>query len=421
MKKIDEMRTEYRREDLGKGVRGKHYAAFKKGSNLVLLTPELAKIFPNTEAGNTDYRYDTLDRLTAATYTNQTPAQTDEAYSYDPVANRLTDARTADSTWVYNENNQLTQISNGAGTLSYTYDANGNSKTQTDSANAANTRNFVYDIDNRLTEVRDADNVLIAAYSYDPFGRRISKDAGTQKTYYFYNAEGLIAEADAFGQVTKSYGYAPGSTFTTNPLWQKSGTAYYTYQNDHLGTPQKMVSQTGAVVWSATYDAFGKATVDSASSITNNLRFPGQYEDAETGLHYNWHRYYDPSTGRYSTSDSIGLLGGINEYAYVEGNAIGNFDPRGLASYHLLGELGKAFTSTLFGKNAAQRGEENGREIGKKITIPSPGSGSTCYSVCTTACLPTLDVKFPSFVTDQLESCTNGCTSECRDRQFCRK
>lgn len=52
MKKSDEMRAEYRREDLGKGVRGKHYAEFQKGSNLVLLTPELAKIFPNNEAVN---------------------------------------------------------------------------------------------------------------------------------------------------------------------------------------------------------------------------------------------------------------------------------------------------------------------------------------------------------------------------------
>jgi hypothetical protein len=52
MKKADEMRTEYRREDLGKGVRGKHYAEFKKGSNLVLLTPELSKIFPSNEAVN---------------------------------------------------------------------------------------------------------------------------------------------------------------------------------------------------------------------------------------------------------------------------------------------------------------------------------------------------------------------------------
>ena len=52
MKKADEMRAEYRREDLGKGVRGKHYAEFKKGSNLVLLTPELSKIFPTNEAVN---------------------------------------------------------------------------------------------------------------------------------------------------------------------------------------------------------------------------------------------------------------------------------------------------------------------------------------------------------------------------------
>ena len=50
MKKVDEMRAEYRREDLGKGTRGKHYAEFKKGSNLVLLTPELSKIFPTNEA-----------------------------------------------------------------------------------------------------------------------------------------------------------------------------------------------------------------------------------------------------------------------------------------------------------------------------------------------------------------------------------
>jgi hypothetical protein len=53
MKKVEEMRVEYRREDLGKGVRGKHYEEFKKGSNLVLLTPELSKIFPTNEAVNT--------------------------------------------------------------------------------------------------------------------------------------------------------------------------------------------------------------------------------------------------------------------------------------------------------------------------------------------------------------------------------
>ena len=196
---------------------------------------------------------------------------------------------------------------------------------------------------NRLIEVHDAANAIIATYRYDPFGRRLSKTLTTttgqgSSTYYFYSAEGLIAEADSNGQIIQSYGYAPGSTFTTNPLWTKLSTAgtatYYTYQNDHLGTPQKLLNQSGITVWSATYDAFGRATIDPASTITNNLRFPGQYADQETGLHYNWMRFYDPTTGRYVTSDPIGLYGGINTYTYVGGMPMNGIDPVGLAVGH---------------------------------------------------------------------------------------
>jgi len=82
------------------------------------------------------------------------------------------------------------------------------------------------------------------------------------------------------------------------------------------------------VQWQAQYEAFGK-TAPSVENVTSNLRFPGQYYDAESGLHYNWNRYYDPDTGRYVTSDPIGLEGGLNTYGYVEGNPLSSIDPVG--------------------------------------------------------------------------------------------
>ena len=99
--------------------------------------------------------------------------------------------------------------------------------------------------------------------------------------------------------------------------------------NDHLGTPQKMTDSTGTVVWSADYKPFGEATV-MVSTITNNLRFPGQYYDAETGLNYNYYRDYNPIIGRYIEADPLGLQGGMNLYGYVSGNPINLKDPTGL-------------------------------------------------------------------------------------------
>ncbi len=112
------------------------------------------------------------------------------------------------------------------------------------------------------------------------------------------------------------------------------GDIYYVH-NDHLGTPVKMTNALGFIVWQAVYDPFGKATVDEdvdgdGQNIEMNVRFPGQYYDAESGLHYNYFRTYDPSLGRYITSDPIGLFGGINVFTYVGNNSLRFIDPLGL-------------------------------------------------------------------------------------------
>ena len=89
------------------------------------------------------------------------------------------------------------------------------------------------------------------------------------------------------------------------------------------------------MVWRAAYEAFGKATPDEnpdgdGTSVTFNIRFPGQYYDAETGLHYNRFRYYDPGIGRYISADPIGQAGGVNVFTYGLDDPINNFDPTGL-------------------------------------------------------------------------------------------
>ncbi|WP_411754401.1 type VI secretion system baseplate subunit TssF [Serratia sp. (in: enterobacteria)] len=114
----------------------------------------------------------------------------------------------------------------------------------------------------------------------------------------------------------------------------------YWYQNDHLGTPHSLTDSQGNTVWRGQYSAYGQLTEEwtppdsrdehPQPKVNNPLRFQGQYEDTESGLYYNLNRYYDPGVGRYLTADPVGLLGGLNGYAYVNGNPVGWVDPLGL-------------------------------------------------------------------------------------------
>lgn len=284
----------------------------------------------DTEQGILRYSYDALYRLTQATI----PTLPVENYTYDPAHNRATDSQIA-GTISYNDNNELTQY----GYISYAYDANGNTVTKTSGTTVTE---YAYDAMDRLIEIEEA-NTTRATYYYNPFGKRLSKEVDGVKTYYFYSDEGLISEHTDQGTLTRTYGYRPGSDFTSHPLFQKTvdisnnTDAYYYYHNDHLGTPQKLTDVQGAIVWSAAYAAFGSATIAEGSTVANPLRFPGQYEDEESGLRYNYYRFYDVETGRYREADPAYLSGGINLYVYADNTPINSTDAYGLRGHYLPG------------------------------------------------------------------------------------
>ncbi|MDK7178182.1 RHS repeat-associated core domain-containing protein, partial [Micrococcus luteus] len=104
------------------------------------------------------------------------------------------------------------------------------------------------------------------------------------------------------------------------------------YVCDHLGTPQLLMNQGQEVVWEAKAKAWGETRVirrpATDEQVINNHRFQGQYYDAETSLHYNTFRYYDPELGRFISQDPIGLMGGINLYQYAP-NPVEWVDPLG--------------------------------------------------------------------------------------------
>ncbi|PTU69042.1 hypothetical protein DBB33_06090 [Chromobacterium haemolyticum] len=99
-------------------------------------------------------------------------------------------------------------------------------------------------------------------------------------------------------------------------------TTVYYYHTDHLGTPQALTDEQGALALEMDYQAWGQAReiiADAANKagIRNPFRFQGQYQDQESGLHYNRHRYYDPEIGRFISRDPIGLMGGVNTHTYA--------------------------------------------------------------------------------------------------------
>jgi len=270
---------------------------------------------PATPWHNRTYGYDVLKRLEHA----EGPYGIID-YTYDGVGNRLTkvvNSQTENYTYATGTN-RLEEVT---GPVAYTYDANGNI---TGIANKV----LTYNQNNRLVRVQENGGIL-GEYTYNGLGQRVIKTAGGVTTVFHYDFNGnIIAESDMNGNFTYEHLYKHKSRIALVDV--NTGEMFY-FLNDSLGTPQMLTDSTNTVVWEGVYKPFGEAEVNPNSSVACNFRFPGQYYDQETGLHYNYFRYYDPAIGRYLTPDPIGLAGmDPNLYGYVQNNPINLIDPLGL-------------------------------------------------------------------------------------------
>jgi RHS repeat-associated protein len=162
-----------------------------------------------------------------------------------------------------------------------------------------------------LVEVTRPDGKKVR-FAYDALGRRICKDYEGISTRYVWDGDDLVHEI-ADGAPLVTWEFEPG---TFGLLAKVDGDRRFSAVTDHLGTPQVLFDAQGEIVWKAEIDLYGVVNVQVAK-VGCPWRWPGQYEDEETGLYYNRFRYYDREAGRYINQDPIGLKGGTALYAYV--------------------------------------------------------------------------------------------------------
>ena len=309
------------------------------GNDTRTLTYDAASRITNTTdtnpVYNRTYDYDGLDRLIS-----QSDNTSFKLWGYDANSNRA-NAQVGSTNYPYTVATDSNHLQNVAGPVTkiYNYDAAGNPL-----SDGATT--FTWNAAGKLsTTVKSAKT---HTYRYNALDQRISKNGPlSSKSFFFY---------DENGQLIGEYRDNSSTATPTNDwlvrqetIWLedipvaviKKATAtspilIYFIHADHLNTPRVIVNQSNTPVWRwENTHAFGANLPDENPDGNSQLfeyhpRFPGQYFDKETNLHYNYFRYYEPETGRYISPDPIGLAGGVNVYGYVGQNPLSFTDSNGL-------------------------------------------------------------------------------------------
>ncbi|WP_327349392.1 DUF6531 domain-containing protein [Streptomyces sp. NBC_01321] len=238
-----------------------------------------------------------------------------------------------------------------AGNVRFEHDALGRVtlRQKTRLSRKPDTWRYTWDTENRLTSVTTPDGTRWR-YRYDPLGRRTAKQRLSV-------ADGSVAEEVRFTwdglTLCEQTSHQPDTPNTVALTWDHRGhtplaqterilTAddrqeeidrrFFAIATDLIGTPAELIDESGDIAWRSRSTLWGTTAWSRNSGTYTPLRFPGQYYDPETGLHYNLFRHYDPETARYATPDPLGLAPAPNPVAYVD-NPHRWTDPLGLSPY----------------------------------------------------------------------------------------
>ncbi len=311
------------------------------------------RLTENSNAGVTNYSY-TANKLMSSSGAKAFN------FNYDNNGNTITENQ---KQYVYNQNQRLIKAMEDTKVLGeYLYNANGQRVKKV--ANGRTTY-FIYDQSGNLIEEADEQGQVNIDYVYlgsvpiarvdewwegmktpdAPIGANLIPGDKQLAVSWNANAEPVdgykVYWGTSSGNYTSWIDVGKTTSYTITEL--TNGITYYVaikayanisrllyYHTDHLGTPIILTDSNGGMVWSGELLPFGEQ-LSITGSVINNKRFPGQYDDKETGLYQNVNRDYHPGSGTYRQRDPIGLAGGINPYSYVD--PINSSDPLGLCKW----------------------------------------------------------------------------------------
>ncbi|MFF8845627.1 RHS repeat-associated core domain-containing protein, partial [Streptomyces sp. NPDC015127] len=326
----------------GRSIQRRGYT-YRADGNLIGLDDQLA--------GAKTFDLDAAGRVTAVQAAGWT-----ERYAYDEAGNQT------EASWPAAHPGQEavgTRTYTGttitrAGNIRYEHDALGRItlRQKTRLSRKPDTWRYEWDAEDRMRSVTTPDGV-VWRYAYDALGRRISKQRLAQDGRTVVERIDFTWDGTTLcEQTSRREALAHPVTLTwdhngSRPLTQTErilgadatqeaiDERFFSIVSDLVGTPTELIDESGALAWQTRGLLWGATAWTRASTAYTPLRFPGQYFDPETCLHYNFHRHYDPQTARYLTHDPLGLEPALNPGAYVL-NPHREIDPLGLSPYKVL-------------------------------------------------------------------------------------